>query len=462
MLLSIDDPPLRQLITDTFARARIRNGLATPSGRLSQYDGEDNRLNLKTAARCVGVTQHTMRSLLDKLTTDAKHCERPHRQRISQDQLASVQNYIADAFGPEEAAKLLGCTPGDLKSLDARRLLRPDFRLGGKDHYTKSDLDAFINKMISASSDGPSVDGERISLFCDSAGISLAEAASLIMREESLLVVGHDQGSALFDGLMVASAPEAMRRSCVRPKAQVRNAITYAEAAARLGTKHEGIKGLIKASLITTTKDLRGKDRICPASMDQFESRYVKASAYAPILGCSPTSALKILRRKGVLPINDWKGAGQRFVDREEVMRLTGLTCVDLIAPAEWQTIKAALDEGLAAQAVPATTRISPKPAIEVRATTGRWSLLIKRDQSPGQYSLTSNFTYRRQRGRLKKVEEASIEPVEIWPGASVHHADGGGFVLVDDAIEADPFGSRANVLIDRVITRAYQLHQIL
>lgn len=462
MLLSISDPPLRKLITDTFARVRIRNGLATPSGRLSRYDGEDDHLNIKSAAQRLGVTPHTMRSLLGKVTIDAERCDRPRRQRIHHDQLVAVQSYIADAFSSKAAANWLGCTPEDLKSLAARKLLRPDFRMGGKDHYTKSDLDGFVDKMISASAVAPPFDGQRISLFCDSSGISLAEAASRIMRQESLVVVKHDPNAALFHGLMVAPKPEAMRRACVRPNAQVRNAITHAEAAARLGTKHEGIKRLIEASFITTTKDLRGKDRICPASLDLFESRYVKASAYAPILRCSPTSALKILRKKGVLPINDWKGAGQRFVDRNEVMRLSGLTCVEVVASTEWQSFKVELDEGLAAQAVPATTRISPEPAIEVRATSGRWSLLIKRDHSPGQYSLTSNFTYRRQRGRLKKVEGTLIEPGEIWPGASVNHADGGGFVLVDDAIEADPLGMNANALIDRVITRAYQLHQIL
>ncbi|GAA0770057.1 hypothetical protein GCM10009076_31930 [Erythrobacter ramosus] len=220
--------------------------------------------------------------------------------------------------------------------------------------------------------------------------------------------------------------------------------------------------GLVEASFIKTAKDSRNKDRICRESLDLFECRYVKAAAYAPILGCPPTTALKILRTKGVVPINDWKSAGQRFVDRDEVMRLTGLACPKVVASAEWQSIKVELDEHLVAQAVPATTRISSEPAIEVRATTGRWSLLIKRDQTRGQYSLISNFTHIRQRGRLRKVEEASIKPGEIWPGARVHDADGGGFVIVDDAIDADPRGLSANVLIGRVITRAYQLHQIL
>lgn len=462
MLLAINDERLRPLIADTFARVRVRNGLATPSGRLSRYDGEDDHLNVKTAARRLGLTPHTMRTLLGKLAIETKHCETVRCHRLSQEQVVSVQNFIEEACEAEEAAKQLGCTPEDLKSLDARKLLRSAFRMGEKDHYTKSDLDAFVDKMTSASSDDPSLAGQRITVFSEEVGISLAEVTSRIIRDKSLVIVEHNPSSALFDGLMVARAPEAMRRASVRPNAQVRDAITYAEAAARLGTKHEGVKGLVEASFIKTAKDLRNKDRICPESLDLFESRYVKAAAYAPILGCPPTTALKILRTKGVVPINDWKSAGQRFVDREEVMRLTGLACPKVVASAEWQTIKVALDEDLADRAVPATTRISSEPAIEVRATTGRWSLLIKRDQARGQYSLISNFTYIRQRGRLRKVEEASIEPGEIWPGASVHDADGGGFVIVDDAIDADPRGLSANVLIGRVITRAYQLHQIL
>ena len=462
MLLAINDEGLRHLIADNFARVRVRNGLVTPSGRLSKYDGEDDHLNVKGAARRLGVSPHTMRALLRKLAITAKDCDQRRGHRLSEEQLAIVQTYIEEAFDPEEAANRLGCTPQDLKSMVARKLLQPAFCMTGKNHFTSAELDAFVDEISSTSLNDPSLDGTLIAPFCDEAGISLAEATSRIIRDKSLVIVEHDPGLPLFDGLMVARAPDSMRRASVRPNAQVRDAITYAVAAARLGTKHEGIMGLVEAAFIKTAKDSRNKDRICPESLDLFECRYVKAAAYAPILGCPPTTALKILRTKGVVPINDWKSAGQRFVDREEVMRLTGLACPKVVASAEWQTIKVALDEDLADQAVPATTRISSEPAIEVRATTGRWSLLIKRDQTRGQYSLISNFTYIRQRGRLRKVEEASIEPGEIWPGASVHDAEGGGFVIVDDAIDADPRGLSANVLIGRVITRAYQLHQIL
>jgi hypothetical protein len=151
-----------------------------------------------------------------------------------------------------------------------------------------------------------------------------------------------------------------------------------------------------------------------------------------------------------------------RFVDREEVARLAGLECQNVNALAGWQTLKEQLAENLAAHAVPATTRISSDPGIEVRATSGRWSFLIKRDQGTGQYSLTSSFTFIRQRGRLKKIQQASIQPSMIWPGASVRSADGGGFVIVDDALEFEKGSSNEDALIGMAIMRACQIHRIL
>lgn len=462
MLLAINNKNLRHLIADTFARVRVRNGLATPSGRLSKYDGEDDHLNVKGAARRLGLSPHTMRVLLRKLAVDAKPCEHSRGHRLNQEQLASVQKYIEDSFGPEEAANRLGCTPQELKSLAARKLLQPAFHMSGRRHYTKSDLAGFVDRITAAAVDDPSLDGQMIKPLSEQVGISLAEACSRIIRDRSLVTVDHEPRSPLFEGLKVALSPKAMRRSGVRPNAQVRDAITYAEAAARLGTKYDGIKGLIEASLIGTVKDSRNKDRICPKSLELFECRYIKASAYAQVLGCHPTSALKILRTMGVLPINDRKSAGPRFIDREQVMRLTGLRCPEPSGWAGWQTIKEELDENLATHAVPATTRISPAPGIEVRATSGRWSFLIERKKEQKKFSLTSSFTSIRQRGRLKKVLERSIEPSEIWPGARVHNADGGGFVIVDETLESETDGSSQDTLVDRVITRAYQIHQIL
>ncbi|WP_255551814.1 hypothetical protein [Erythrobacter crassostreae] len=462
MLASIKDKALRELASDAFARARVKNGLVTPSGRLSKYDGEDDHLNIKGAARRLGLTPHTMRVLLRKLAIVPKHRKNLRGLRLNEGQLASVQKYIQSAYDSEEAAKRLGCTSEDIESLAARKLLLPAFRMVGRNRYTNMELDAFVNSITSPSLSDTSLDGKYIAHFAEQVGISLAEASSRILRDKSLVVVDHSSGPDLFKGLKVADAPKKHLHARLRPKAQVRDAITYAEAAARLGTKHEGIKSLIKASLIKTIKDPRHKERVCPASLELFESRYVKAAAYSPALGCHPTSALKILRTMGVLPINDWKSAGTRFVDRDEVMRITGLPSPETAVSAEWFTIKDELEEHLAARDIPATTRITSEPAIEVKATTGRWSFIVRSDQDRKLFSLTSSFTSKLQPARLRKVEKASIEPGKIWPGASVNSADGRGFLLVDEALGSETDGATEFNLVDHVITRACQLHRFL
>ncbi|MAP67963.1 MAG: hypothetical protein CL952_00360 [Erythrobacteraceae bacterium] len=460
LLSSIDNEHLRHLIADAFARVRVQNGLVTPSGRLSKYDGEDGSHNLKGAALRLGLTSHTLRGLLRKLAINVMRCKRTRAQRLTHEQLVAVRIYIKEALGPDDAARLLGCTAQDLQSLVARRLLRADFQMAGLSYYTRSDLQAFMDEIISARVSEPCLDMQLIRPFAKQKGISLAEACSHILRAKNLLILEHDPRAPFFEGLKVADAKKAFGRAGVRPLAQVRDAITYAEAAARLGTKHNAVKGLIKAGLIATEK-VGNNEHISEQSLKRFEDRYVKAAAYGPILECPSTVVLKQLRTEGVVPINDWKGAGARFVDWQEVTCLTGLprpTNPDLAA---WQSLQTTLAKHIAIHDVPATTRVTNGPAIEVRATSGRWSFLIEQDGQSGQYTLVSHFTARRQPGRLKRVLEASVDPSEIWPGATVRISDRGGFVIEDYAY-SNPEEAEEASLIALTIDRAHQIHRIL
>lgn len=461
MLAGIDDERLRHLIADTFARVRVQNGLATPSGRLSKYDGEDDLLNLKGAALRLGLSPQTLRGLLRKLAIEAKRCERTRAHRLTQEQLAKVRSYIKEALDPDDAARLLGCTRQDLRSLVARRLLKPDFQMAGLPYYTKLDLRALMEEMISTCVNDPCLDTQLIKPFAKKKGISLAEACAHIIRGKGFVVVEHDPRRPFFEGLKVA-AEKTVCRTGIRPRAQVRNAITYAEAAARLGTNHNGVKGLVQASFISVEEDAGNNERICEQSLKCFEDRYVKAAAYASILDCPPTYALKQLRAEGVLPINDWKAAGPRFVDWQEVLRLTGLERPEAPDLAGWDSLQKKLAEHLAIHAVPATTRVTGGPEIEVRATSGRWSFLIEQDEQSGHYSLVSHFTARRQPGRLKRVCDASIAPSDIWPGATVYRSDRGGFSIIDNAFEYVTETSDKSPLIARVIARAHEIHRLL
>lgn len=209
MLLAIEDDGLRGLIIDSFARARVRNGLATPSGRLSKYDGEDDRRNLKSAAGSLGLTAHTLGVLLKKLGIDSYRCQHTRAHRLSREQIDSVKNYIDNSLSPDNAAQILGCTSNDIHSLVKRRLLKMDFQMGGIFRYNKSDIDDFSNFLMSFFEGHHISNPQDLEYFLGRTGISLAEACSRILRDKSLMVVERDPMLPLFRGLKIAEVEVA-------------------------------------------------------------------------------------------------------------------------------------------------------------------------------------------------------------------------------------------------------------
>lgn len=470
MLTAIRDEHLRNLVGESFIRARLRNGVATPSGRLSKYDGEDDLLNLKGAACRLGLSRNTLSRLLDRLSIKSQRCEQSRVHRLTREQIGAVQQYIDSTLTATEASDLLGCEPRDLKSLVNRKLLKMEFCKGGQYHYSRKSIDSLISE-LSKKTRAPSIEiGDTIDVFAKKIGMSLPEAVSRILRGQNLIVAGYDPMRPVFTDLKVVDIDMLHGDACakqkpsagIRPSAQIRDAITHAQAAARLGTDSRGLKMLVTNSLISLTADDSGKERICPESLDSFVKRYVKASSYATILGCHSTSALKLLRAAGVRPINDWEAAGPKFVDPEEVKRLAGFDRPQCASLASWHDLEAKIIERLAAHAVPATARVTGVPAIEVRATSGRWSFLIEEHQESGHYRLTSNFTANRQPGRLKRVVDASIDPSDIWPGANLKFSDDGGFVLIDEVIQTGSESSGEASLIHKVVVRAHEIHRLL
>ncbi|MFO6430279.1 TniQ family protein [Erythrobacter sp. W302b] len=206
MLQAIEDDGLRSLITDAFARARVRNGLATPSGRLSKYDGEDDRRNLKSAARSLDVTSHTLGVLIRKLGIDSYRCQYTRAFRLSREQIHLVQNYINNSLCPDDVSRLLGCTTYDVHSLVKRRLLNMDFQMRGVFRYNQSDINHFSTLLLSYDADRCVNGSQPLREFLMSRGVPLAEACSRILRDKSLLVVEHDPLLPLFAGLKVAEA----------------------------------------------------------------------------------------------------------------------------------------------------------------------------------------------------------------------------------------------------------------
>lgn len=470
MLRSVEARKLRRCIAEALALARVRNGVTTPCGRLSRYDGEDNLLNLKGSAKKLGLSIHTLQKLLDQLSLKTNRCDRGKIHRLTLQQIEYIQNYIDISLDSIQVSRQLGCNDIDISNFVQRKLLKLDFIRNGRQYFQQSSLDDFMSGIKSRSVKNEHFEAKSINSLSEILGISLVEVVSRIVRKNEIIVVKHDLARPFFCGLEVAEATSTKRFhrsmsepiSNLRPNAQVRNAVTHAQAAARLGTNSHGLKTLISKSAISLTGDQSGKGRICMDSLNRFENRFVKACSYAPILECHPTRAMTILRSKGVCPINDGRATGAFFVDPNEVMRLTGLERPVVNGLAQWHTLQHLLAKRLQEHFVPATTRVDTSLAIAVRATSGRWSFVIEQKQTCENYTLISKFLSDRQPRRLKKIREASIDPGNIWPGATVCGADQGGFIIIDEVRVPGADGGCAATLIEKAVTRSHQLHRVL
>lgn len=231
-------------------------------------------------------------------------------------------------------------------------------------------------------------------------------------------------------------------------------------ACARLGTGSAGLNELIGLELLATKVGKHGRTAICEFSLRSFERRFVKAAAYAPLLECHPTSALKQLRKMGVTPINDLGSESVKFVSRAEVERLVSL---ELRTPShleELRAIQREITSSLAENSVPATVSLTADPTITVRATTGRWSFHVEIEKLTA--TLTAHFRASKEYGRLNKIIAMGCEPEEIWPGASVLKVQSGGFEIVDRHPMVKRGKEKAQSLTDLCARRSLELHRLL
>lgn len=467
VLDSIKDHRLRQLVADSFARVRVRNGLNTPSGRLSKYDGEDDLLSLKSAARRLGISTYTLSKLLDRLSIESKKCERNHLHRLSREQIAMVQRYIDDTFSAADVSVWLGCSPLDLESLVKRKLLTAEFSKDGQRYYSKSSIEFLIAEMNKDSVNMYRDDSEYLNKFVERVGISIPEAVSRIIREKSLIVVFYDAERPLFTGMKVIDAgmicldarDKLKRQAIVRPSAQFRAEIPLAEAEARIGTNFRGLKQLIELGYLKAEPRSPGRYAVCEKSLADFQKKFVKAADYSFALKCHPTKASKLLSDMGVQPINPGPGMRIKFFSKDEVKRVAGIELIESDKIRYLRGLEPVIINGLRDGFVPATVRVNNDPTITVRATSGRWSFRISVDEDTRVLELRSSFTAKREPHRLQRFSQKKSDPGTIWPSAKVLKAAGGGFELLDllhiDAI--DP--SDAKPIVDHITRRALELH---
>lgn len=328
-------------------------------------------------------------------------------------------------------------------------------RRAGIRYFERTAIENFIGRAL----DGRrhDLDPKSVSLrnLAEVEGISLPEAYSKLIRNKTIGVCEHNADETFFDGMKVAF----FRGARIRPGAQMKNAIKFAKARARLGTGLDGLTQLIEAGFLKCVQDDTGRSVICAKSMASFEQNYARAADYAPVLGCPPRSALKLLRKQGVEPINRYSQRAVCFVSRAEVERLAGVRLEGRTGLTQLEKLADDICEALRSQSIPATARVVSDPAIVIEATSRRWSFRVTEECEAGQLELVATFRATREARRLRNIMTSVSNPAEIWPGAYVESWPKGGFILIDSTTDAygSPVGKQE--FLSHICARAGDLH---
>ncbi len=466
-LRAIGSTRLHKLINDAFGLARVRTGASTPSGRLGKFDGQGGAWSMKSAARQLRLTADHLRVILAQLALNPEKCPRTRTRRVTANQIEQVAAYIDGALSARQVRKLLGCEAPDVDELVHRKVLQTSFRLDGIRYFERKAVNAFIDQFAELSREGGSAPRVSLRTFASDANTSIANILGQIIRGrvECELI---DRNGPIAEQLNVIATPDrgrsretaAGRKQRLRPAAQIREHITFASAGARLGTGSAGLNELISMRLLRTTIGKHGRTAICETSLRNFERQFVKAAAYAPQLRCHPTSALKLLRKMGVKPVNDTGSQTVKFVSLEAVKQSVGLDLEASSDLKELRAIQRQIRSSLAANSIPATASIVADPAITVRASTGRWSFHVEIEDMC--VTLKAHFRAGKEHGRLEKMACNGCKPEEIWPGASVHSVPNGGFISVDRRQIAKLESEEDHSLPDLCVRRSLELHRLL
>ncbi|GAA5056393.1 hypothetical protein GCM10023208_21080 [Erythrobacter westpacificensis] len=354
---------------------------------------------------------------------------------------------------------MLGCSVEDINDLVRRKALPVAFCCSGNRHFTKESIQEVIDNALEPMCSRAAVEAVPLMEYAANSNLSLAEAHSQLVKGKTVSVVAYDADLPFFCGVTVAK----LFRQRSRPKAQRKDPMSLTRVASRLGTDLGGLKLLIGQSLLQTFDDGSGHVRICEGSLELFERSYAKATEYAPLLGCPPTTALKHLRKAGVRPVNEAEGHKARFVSRSEVQRRVGLKLPIDDKNGPLALLAQDIGDALDMEFIAATVRRVSDPALVVRGSNGKWSFKIKASpEEPKRHQLICNFRKRHEHRRLQRAYEVTERVEDIWPGATIQTDRRGGFAIIDDVyVEPDHQHSR-DCFVVRCVTRAHELHRLL
>lgn len=142
---TISSPVLHSLAKESFARARIRIGVAAPIGTFAKLDGEDGAITRKAAAASLNMRAEDLQKVMDKVGLSPRKCRRTGVLRVTPSDLKAVKKHIEQCFSEEQAASILRCEVEDLNQKVQAKRLRVSFRACGKRYYDPSAIIEMID-----------------------------------------------------------------------------------------------------------------------------------------------------------------------------------------------------------------------------------------------------------------------------------------------------------------------------
>ncbi|MDE3749564.1 TniQ family protein [Methylobacterium radiotolerans] len=375
--------------------ARRRGAFARSATTLEGVDEKVPFLHQDEVARACGLHSRFVGPIAERLGIRPL----PSRDRFVRYDASTVpamQEALASCVPRADAARILGLRTTELDALARQGLITPLCRLGGptvaSDRYRREEVEALLPDedltVVESGTDGLM----SLSEYADSTRQWRPEVIAL-WKTGTIHPVGRDPdqtglAALLFEPPAVGSSGSGpqplsepggrMRRQTTRP------GLTRCDAAALIGINMATLGGLVDDGylrVLTPEESGTTRERIDEQSLQHVITTYAPAVAYADVLDCGRTDAVRRLRDLGVDILVKKPGSEglMAMVMRSQVTRALGLVRDPLAQPSTgWSTFWTAFGDHLVARSsVFRLARIPNAPEVRMRSGDRRTVIAI-------------------------------------------------------------------------------------
>jgi len=249
---------------------------------------------------------------------------------VERDSILELKSQQRDLFNPQQAAKRLGITTGQLKGLKSYGLLRTNelYHSRGKIGYSSTEIDAFLDSLRRRVSHARTLASKAIVNFdytrsmLTQRGVGLGEFLASILVEQIRPIqitkaVGLKALSFCKDDVVTFS--KALYRK------RITEAVRIADAATMLKTDKNTVMFLLRQRLLNANKEFvasRPLIMIPKMAIAEFEANYVLTTTLATELNTTGGYVLGILEMEGIWPVSGKKvDGGPRYIFRRRDLR---------------------------------------------------------------------------------------------------------------------------------------------